>query len=663
MTHRHNPRRLRIPLRLRLAGLIRALPRLASMFAFAVIALALATGLAVASTPVAAGRTAAEPTTPPGVPDPGTRPSPNPAPSPPGATPSPVGPPPATTPPPDPVTPTPGPSPGPTPPGWNPPAEGSGGEPGLFDIGGQIRQAINDFFAWTVDGALDPVLSAVGEAVLTTPNLTADARVRTMWTTCLVVANSVFVLFVMAAAITVASRETLQTRYGLKQILPRLVVAAVLVNTSLPIAGKAIEVTNAVTAAIAGQGVDGHTTAAALAQALGEARQGNTFLLTLLVLGVLAMAVVVVFTFVLRIVFLAVLIGSAPLALICHASPHTEPLAFLWWRAGGACLGIQVCQAVVVLAALRMFLTPAGTGLLTGGTPSRLVSILVVAAVVWLLLKIPGWMRRLVLGPFGHGGRGLVGQIIHTIVMVKTLGVVTGLTRTGRVAAHRPAAARAGRSAIAGRAPRVLGTAPARPSGRPGASRLPRAGAHRTAGRKVGTARPAMFSHTPASHTPLPAPTGTPGAVTFSHPPTPPPRTPPSGPVPPVHFSTPSTPPASPRPRPTAAVRFSSTPTTVTVSPRSPGRPAAPAAAPVFSAAPRPQAAPKRPPTPASTPVFSTAPTPAPPVRRPRPSARAPIARTPPPTATSAGQPHIDAVPPTTSGQPRTRRRPLGRDS
>lgn len=42
---------------------------------------------------------------------------------------------------------------------WNTPTEDGTDDPGLFDIPGQIRKAINDFFAWVVESALNPVLS------------------------------------------------------------------------------------------------------------------------------------------------------------------------------------------------------------------------------------------------------------------------------------------------------------------------------------------------------------------------------------------------------------------------------------------------------------------------------------------------------------------------
>ena len=59
-------------------------------------------------------------------------------------------------------------------------------------------------------------------------------------------------------------------------------------------------------------------------------------LFSLLILAALVMAVVVVITFLLRTAMLALLVGLAPLALTCHATPYTEGLAYTWWRAVGA---------------------------------------------------------------------------------------------------------------------------------------------------------------------------------------------------------------------------------------------------------------------------------------------------------------------------------------
>src|SRR5207245_918004 len=106
---------------------------------------------------------------------------------------------------------------------------------------------------------------------------------------------------------------------------------------------------------------------------------------------------------------------------------QTEALAYTWWRALAACLGIQLGQALIILATVRVFLTPAGPEALgvpvtTGG----LLAILVCLTMLWLLIKLPGWMRHLSLGRLAR--QGLLGQIIGAVVMLRTLGAFASRT-------------------------------------------------------------------------------------------------------------------------------------------------------------------------------------------------------------------------------------------
>ena len=114
------------------------------------------------------------------------------------------------------------------------------GEPGLFDISGRIRDAMVDLFAWLVADALNPILGALGETLLATPDLTGNPHVLAMWSTTRTIANGLLILAVLAAAFLLTGHETVQTRYGFKELAPRLVVAAVLANASLPLCRAAI---------------------------------------------------------------------------------------------------------------------------------------------------------------------------------------------------------------------------------------------------------------------------------------------------------------------------------------------------------------------------------------------------------------------------------------
>ncbi len=527
-------------------------------------------GLAVAG----AGPAHAEPTHPPAMPAaPPTTDVPDPGVRPPGAAPAPSA--------------TPAPPPGPA---LGRPSYDD--DPAWYDIGGQVRTAVVDLVVWAAEQALQPVLEALGNSWLSTPDLTANEHVKAFWTTSLIAANGVFVLFIVANGFLVTTRETLQTRHGLKQVLPRIAVGAVLANSSLIIGQKAIEATNALTVALAGNSVDGPAAATAIRQITDDALRGQGFLMVLLVIAVVVMCLLLEFTFVLRLAALVILLGIAPVALICHASPLTEGLAQLWWRAFLACLGLQLGQAVVVMATVKVFLTPAGPTVLgVPFTSNGLLGVVVCLTMLWLLIKLPGWMRQFVLGPLGQSnGRGLLGQLVRAFVMTKTLGAAAGIL--GRTAPSSPAAGRT--------LPRPPGSRPSPGGSRP--SRPPRPSRPGPTPRPPSPAGPVAFSHAPVTHTPLPAPAGTNAAPTFSHPASPStPTAAPSGVVPPVRFSHPASPQSSPPSPalPPARVAFSDATTTT-------ARAAANSPAPVvtFSSSPTPQTAPRRPPGPV-IPVFS----------------------------------------------------------
>ncbi|WP_285691855.1 hypothetical protein [Actinoplanes sp. NBRC 103695] len=539
----------------------------------------------------------------------------------------------------------------------------------MFDIPGQIRKAINEFLLWVAKTGLKPVMNALGSTALSTPDITGNPQVKAVWTTSLIVANGIYVLFVVLGGFILASRETLQSQYGFKQIAPRLAVGAVVSNISLILCGKAIEATNALTAAIAGQGVDGPDAAQAISGILDQPLTGTSpnILLILLVIAVAVLGLVVVITFILRVALLVLLFGIAPLAMVCHASPQTEGIAYTWWRAFFACLGLQVAQAVIVVGTVKVFLTPSGLVLLgVPATTSGLLGVLVCVTMLWLLIKVPGLMKQFVLAPIGmqSQGRGLVGQLIQAFVMIKTLGAAAGLTGAATAGSRTARAQPAARQRAA-----TSGTRTARPAPAPG-GRGARPATPRPALPRPSPTGPVAFSNAPTTQTPLAVPAGTNGAPAFSHPAqpgTPAPAPTGSAPAAPFSHASPAQPPSS---RPVAGptpVAFSGAPPTP-ASPTPPG----PAPASTFSATERPQSAPRRPPAPV-TPVFSSAP----PTPKTRPTAARRAARPssaggPPPvtgtpaspgpasTARRSPRPAPPSPPPAASSPPPARRRPRG---
>ena len=305
------------------------------------------------------------------------------------------------------------------------PAPGSGGSvsggstvsPGLFDITGHIEAAIDAWFRSLVTDALNPVLTLLGHTLLATPDVTAQSRVGGLWRMAEGVADAFLVLFVLVGGAIVMSHETLQTRTALKDVLPRIVVAAIAVNASLGVAGLAITTADALSAALLGQGVDAANAAVVLRQlVLGSLASGGIFVVVLG--GVVAvLAVVLLATYVVRLALVILLVVAAPVALVCHALPQTEGIARLWWRAFAGTLAVQVAQSLVLITALRVFLATGGPANLGIASVGGVVDLLVSACLCWVLVKIPGWVSRVVFsGPRGRGG---ISRVVRDVIVYK----------------------------------------------------------------------------------------------------------------------------------------------------------------------------------------------------------------------------------------------------
>jgi hypothetical protein len=305
------------------------------------------------------------------------------------------------------------------------PPSGSGGavsggtpsSPGLFDITGHIEAAIDAWFQDLVTAALDPVLTLLGHTLLATPTVTAQGRVGELWQMTQGIADAFLVLFVLIGGAIVMGHETLQTRTAIKDVLPRIVIAAIAVNASLSVAGLAISIADALSQAVLGQGVDPAQAAVVLRQLiLGSLADGGIFVV-LLGGAVAVLAIVLLATYIIRLALVVLLIVGAPICLVCHALPQTEGLARLWWRAFSGTLAVQVAQSLVLVTALRVFLASGGPANLGVASSGGVVDLLVSACLCWVLVKIPSWVSRVVFS--GSRGRGGIGRVARDVIIYK----------------------------------------------------------------------------------------------------------------------------------------------------------------------------------------------------------------------------------------------------
>ncbi|WP_280381800.1 hypothetical protein [Nocardia wallacei] len=315
--------------------------------------------------------------------------------------------------------------------------DGQGGGCGVTNISGCVADAVDGVFQRLVDSGLNPLLDLLSRTLLTTPEPGELPRVGELWSSSWQLVLAMYGLLVMVAGILLMVRETLQDRWSLRDLLPRLVVGFVAGAMSLLIATQAIRFANALAYALAGDGVDPGSAAAAIRE-LAFTGPGSGFFLLLLRVALEVMVLLLLIAYVIRVAITVILVVAAPLALMCHALPGLDAVARWWWRAFAACLAIQVVQSLVLVTSLRVFLTPGGWNFF-GPNADGIVGLIIGLALMGVLVKTPFWLLSAM--KIGQG-RSLAGSIVRGYITYKTLGLLKGKTSTASArataAATRP---------------------------------------------------------------------------------------------------------------------------------------------------------------------------------------------------------------------------------
>ncbi|MET9296875.1 hypothetical protein [Streptomyces sp. NPDC003077] len=283
-----------------------------------------------------------------------------------------------------------------------------------------------------IEQAQRPVFALLGNTLLSTPDVTDNPALTELWTASLATAAAAYVLFVLVGGVLVMGHETIQTRYRLKQIAPRLVIGIVAAISSLTVLDQAITLANAVSQAVLGNTtISGKGVAQ---QLLGQLLLPGKGTLYGLILGLIMLALVfgVLIGYTVRITLIAVLTACAPLALSCHALPLTDGIARLWWRATAGCLVIQLAQSTVFVVGLKLYFAP--DNFLWGiPNPSQLSNLLAGLCLFWVLVKIPGWSARVIFRstPVSMPGTPLPLRLLRSVALAYIMrGVFRGTTPT-----------------------------------------------------------------------------------------------------------------------------------------------------------------------------------------------------------------------------------------
>lgn len=231
------------------------------------------------------------------------------------------------------------------------------------------------------------------EASFLTPALDQQSRVVQIWTTLLEIADALLLLLIIVGAVMVVIGDW--TYLEAKALAPRVVVAGVAMNLSLPIMGQAIGWSNDLVKGFLSFGDVSLTPAVGNAFAAAQ----TPIVLALLVL----VALFLLLANMIRLVVVLTLTVGAPLLHVFGVLPATDGIARAWWRAMAACLIAPAVQSLLLVLAVWIASSDASPFRSVFNNPlwSSLVDSTMVLVLVALMAISPLWMLKRALGE-GH---------------------------------------------------------------------------------------------------------------------------------------------------------------------------------------------------------------------------------------------------------------------
>lgn len=287
---------------------------------------------------------------------------------------------------------------------------------------------MNGLVTWLgeqVTGLLTALLDFLTNHIFTSPDVTGLPQVRNIAEHSAFVVSTAYILAIITAGVMSMVSTSMEVRYGIKELVPRLVVGFVLSAFAIPLCSSLIEVANAVVVAMVGDTAPTTQTATMARTHVAAAMTDQSTALVAVIVGVVIVVLMCMLLggFVVRIAVLVVLAGIAPVALACYALPYSQPAVQLWWRSLLGCLATPTLQAIAFSTGIDLLLDPtANMPVLIGLPGSDLVNLLLVVVVLWVTVKIPGLVRRYITRKGGVNAGGIIARSVLVSTITRRLG-------------------------------------------------------------------------------------------------------------------------------------------------------------------------------------------------------------------------------------------------
>lgn len=252
-------------------------------------------------------------------------------------------------------------------------------------LGGMLTHLLGHF----VETGRDDILHLLDRYLFVTVDssrpgllpLTSNAHLAGINGALAIAGDSLLVAVMLVSSLRSMFERSLRARYSLKVMLPRVLLAVIMMHGSLLFIQMALDLNNALSHFALGLGGGDMPWAGPLGSAFIQQLSLSQDLFHIVVALALVIAVVILgLAYIVRMAVLNVLIVTAPLAALASTLPETRSYARTWLRLFLVAVFMQALQIVVLRVAMV-------TGL---AADTGLASTLYALATLWVTLKVPG---------------------------------------------------------------------------------------------------------------------------------------------------------------------------------------------------------------------------------------------------------------------------------